>query len=530
MASIDEIVQEMENGRITRRGFVKRLAAFGLSIPAINMLMAVKGPGALAAAPKKGGNIRAAFLIASAAETLDPAKFKKPLDYARGYQLYNNLVTINSKLLPEPELAESWEPANNASEWIFKLRKGIEFHNGKAFTAKDVIYTLNRVKDPKTGSPGKPYLDPVVEMKADGDHVLRIKLSEPSVDFPMIMAEYRMLVVPEGHTDFDKPNGTGPFTLKEFKPGMHMIAVRNPGYWKNGLPYVDQVETFSIPDPVARTSALMTGEVQLVEDIDQKMYSKVKKNPNISLDVVPSGAHSPLVMITTAGVYQNPDVRNALKYLMDRDQYIKSAYKGFGVPGNDHPISPVDPMYCDELPIRQYDPDKAKFLLKKAGALDETFELITSDGIGEAAVNGAVVYKQMAEKAGVKIKVTKAPADGYWEAVWMKKPFSTSTWLMRPTANMMLSLVYSSDAPWNESFWKRPAFDKLLVEARKTVDLAKRKGLFCEMQKMIHEDGGVIVPSFDKFIDARSAKVQGVEPHPLGNMGAYRFSEKVWLA
>jgi peptide/nickel transport system substrate-binding protein len=235
MTGIEEIIRQMEGGDISRRSF-----------------------GASAATPKKGGQIKAAFLMASAAEGLDPAKFKKPIDYTRGYQLYNNLVSIDSKLLPQPELAESWEPNADASEWVFKLRKGIKFHDGKAFTAKDVIYTMSRVKDPETGSPGKPYLDSVVEMKADGDHTLRIKLTEPSVDFPVIMAEYRLMVIPEGHTNFDKPNGTGAFKLKEFKAGMHMIAVRNSEYWKDGLPYVDQVETFSIPDPVARTSALMT--------------------------------------------------------------------------------------------------------------------------------------------------------------------------------------------------------------------------------------------------------------------------------
>lgn len=530
MTGIEEIIRQMESGSISRRSFVKKMVALGLSLPAINMLMAVGGPGAAAATPKKGGQIKAAFLMASAAEGLDPAKFKKPLDYTRGYQLYNNLVSIDSKLLPQPELAESWEPNADASEWTFKLRKGIKFHNGKAFTAKDVIYTMARVKDPKTGSPGKPYLDSVVDMKADGDHVLKIKLAEPSVDFPVIMAEYRLLIVADGHTDFDKPNGTGAFTLKEFKPGMHMIAIRNPDYWKDGLPYVDQVETFSIPDPVARTSALMTGEVHLVEDIDLKMYSKVNDNPNISLEMVPSGAHGPMSMITTAGVYKDPNVRLALKYLVDREKHIKIAHQGFGIPGNDHPISPVDPMYCDELPIRQYDPDKAKFLLKKAGLENHTFELITSDGLGEASVNDAVVFKESAAKAGVDVKVTRAPGDGYWEAVWMKKPFCVSAWLMRPTANMILSLVYKSDAPWNETFWKRPDFDKLLLEARRTVDIKKRKELFCAMQTMISDDGGVIVPCFQKFPDAKLARVKGVPTHPMGAMDAYRFAEKAWLA
>jgi len=531
MTNVEEIMKEMENGEISRRSFVKKMLALGLSFSAINFLLSGNRQSVFASTPKNGGHIKAAFMMASAAETLDPAKFKKPLDYARGYQLYNNLIGINAKLLPEPELAESWEPNADASEWTFKLRKDVKFHNGKTFTSKDVIYTLNRVKDPKTGSPGKPYLDSVVEMKADGDHVVRIKLSEPSVDFPMIMGEYRMLIVADGHTGFDKPNGTGPFTLQEFKAGMHMIAVKNPNYWKSGLPYLDRIDTFSIPDAVARTSALMTGEVHLVEDINQKMYSKVKATSNVNVEVVPAGSHIPMSMITTAGVYKDANVRLALKHLVDREEYIKKAYSGFGIVGNDHPISPVDPMYNADIPIRQYDPDKAKFLLKKAGAQDHIFELICSDGVGgEAAVNGAIVYKQMAAKAGVNIKVTKAPADGYWEAVWMKKPFCMSAWLMRPTANMMMSLVYKSDAPWNETFWKRPAFDKLLIESRKTVNFDKRKQLFGEMQKMIHEDGGVIIPVFDKFLDARSAKVQGVETHPMGPMAAYRFSEKAWLA
>jgi peptide/nickel transport system substrate-binding protein len=197
----------------------------------------------MASTPVRGGRLRFAIAGGSQAEVLDPAKAFCSTDVQRCQSIYNKLVRATPELTSEPELAESWEANKTADEWIFKLRKGVAWHNGRDFQAKDVIYTLRRIMNPKTGSGGRVYLADIIDLRAEGPHTVRIKLSQPNVDFPFVFASKFMGIVPDGHTDFDNAVGTGPFKVKSFKPGHGCLVVRNPNYWKTGLPYVDEVES-----------------------------------------------------------------------------------------------------------------------------------------------------------------------------------------------------------------------------------------------------------------------------------------------
>ena len=233
-------------------------------------------------------------------------------------------------------------------------------------------------------------------------------------------------------------------------------------------------------------------------------------------------------MNCTIPPFDNPDVRLALKLLIDRKKYNQIVYGGNAQLGNDHPVSPIYPDYCADIPQRQHDPEKAKSLLKKAGVLDATFNLHYS-GQGLGASKGALVYSDMAAKAGIKIKPIQHPTDGYWDAVWLKKAFLMCDWLMRATANMGLSIAFKSDSSWNDTFWKRTDFDKLLLEARKTYDKAKRKELYCAMQQMIRDDGGQLIASFPNILDGAADNVKNIILNPLASLGALRVQEACWI-
>jgi peptide/nickel transport system substrate-binding protein len=484
----------------------------------------------MASTPVRGGRLRIAAEIGSQKETLDPAKRSTTLERLRNCALYDNLVNLTIDLKTTPGLAVSWEANKSADEWIFMLRKGVEWHNGKSLRAEDVIYTIRRVMDKKTGSGGRSFLSDVDpnELRAEDAHTVRVKLAQPNVDFPIVFTSDFLQIVQDGFTDFDNAVGTGPFILKSFKPGRSCLVVRNPNFWRSGLPYVDEVDTFSIPDTIARTNALLAGEIHLLSALDPQMIDKIESTPGVRVLSTPSGYRAPIVMNCTVPPYNDPNVRLALKMVIDREKYIKMIYKAHAVIGNDHPIGPIYPDFCEELPQRDYDPERAKSLLKKAGAENTTFELHVSD-LGIGAREGAVVYSQMAAKAGVKIKIVRQPTDGFWNAVWMKKPFLMCAWQMRSTANMVLSLAYKSDSSWNDTFWKRPDFDKLLLEARRTFDLAKRKELYCEMQQMIRDDGGKIIPCFVNMLDAASEKVKGIVLNPIGPLGDCKIPESCWI-
>jgi peptide/nickel transport system substrate-binding protein len=218
-----------------------------------------------------------------------------------------------------------------------------------------------------------------------------------------------------------------------------------------------------------------------------------------------------------------------MKHAIDRQKIIDTVLNGYGVIGNDQPVPKTDRFFNADLPQHPYDPDKAKFYLKQAGLSDLKVTLQVSEAAFTGATDTAVLYQAAAGKAGISIEVKREPSDGYWDNVWMKAPFCASYWGGRPTADQMLSIAYKSDAKWNDAFWKRQDFDKLLVEARAELDQGKRKQMYGEMQKMIHEDGGVIVPMFIDFLEAGAVKVKGMGPHPMFDFMAQRLGEKVWL-
>jgi len=510
---------------LSRRRFNSGLAAGALALTAggASLLAPLRSP----LAAQKGGRLKVASSVSSPDESLDPAKATRTIDVLRLFQVYNRLVDVGADLKPVGDLAESWEASNQAQEWVFTLRKDVEFHDGRTLKATDVVASIQRLKDPATASAAKSLFDQVESIEADGDLVVRVKLVAPNADLPNVFADNHAEIYPEGFDDFDNAIGTGPFKLQSFTPGGRSVTVRNENYWKSDLPYLDEIETVGIPDSAARVNALLAGEMHLIDNVEPGLIDRIGQTPGLEVLSTKSGRHSHFIMTTTEAPYDNADVRNALKYVVDRQKFLDTVYKGHGQIGNDHPISPIDPFYCEEIPVRAYDPDMAKSLLKKAGAEGTTFELNSSTAMA-GMLDGAIVYAEMANQAGVPVKIVKQPTDGYWGNVWMKKPFVSGGWNTRPTTDIMLTIAYSSDAKWNDTNWRRPTFDKLLVEARATTDFEQRKQLYCEAQLMIHEDGGAVIPVFSNLLDAGSTKVKGLPRHPLGSLGQGHF-EGVWL-
>jgi peptide/nickel transport system substrate-binding protein len=531
-----ESVKDENRGRqfiggqgLTRRQLMAEAARLGVALPFAVSVLAATGT-ARAADPTPGGQLRIGFKTGTANDTADPAKSYHAGDHARMRQLYNTLTGTGPDLVPRPELAERWEADESGQRWKFFLRKDVQFHDGRPLRAADAVYSLRRLLDPAVASPYRSLVAPVVDadaISADGDSTVLINLKAPYADLPSLLANYNVGIVPENFTAFDHAVGTGPFKLKEFKPGISTTLVRNENYWKKGLPYLDGLELRVVADPVARVNGLLSGELDMVEALDAKSVDLVNNSPNAAAFRSPSGYHVPIVMEIDQPPFDKPEVRAALKLLIDRERVLKLVYNGLGQVGNDQPIAPVYPFYCSDLPQRQRDVAKAKELLAKAGASDLSVELHCSDAV-PGGVALATLYSQMAAEGGVTVKVIRDPSDGYWKSIWLKVPFSVSGWNMRATADIMLSLVYESGATWNETHWKNPEFDKLLADGRQTLDAAKRKDIYCQAQRLISDDGGVIVPVFIDLLDGVSKKIQGLVPYPTGAMGEWHW-EEVWL-
>jgi peptide/nickel transport system substrate-binding protein len=514
---------------LTRRQLMAEAGRLGIALPFATSALAATGA-AYAETPAKGGQMRVGFKTGTANDTADPAKSYHAGDHARMRQLYNTLTGSGPDLVPRPELAERWESDDAGQNWTFFLRKDVQFHDGRPLRAADAVYSLRRLLDPAVASPYRALMEPVVDadgISADGDSTVLFKLKGPYADLPALLTTFNVGIVPENFTDFDHAIGTGPFKLKEFKPGISAILVRNENYWKKGLPYLDGLDLRVVADPVARINGLLSGELDLIEALDAKSVDLVNASPNAAAFRSPSGYHVMMAMQADQPPFDKPEVREALKLLIDRERVLKLVYNGFGQIGNDQPIAPVYPFYCKEQTQRRRDVGKAKELLAKAGVPNLSVELHCSDALA-GGVAMATLYSQMAAEGGVTVKVIRDPSDGYWKSIWRKVPFCITGWNMRITTDIMLSLVYESGATWNETHWKNPAFDKLLEEGRRTLDPAKRQEIYCEAQRMITADGGAIIPTFIDLLDGASKRIQGLVPYPTGAMGEWHW-EEVWL-
>ena len=480
------------------------------------------------ATPTSGGTLKLGMAGGATSDSLDPRTITDWVPVNLAYQVMNGFIEIDENNRPTPELLEHWESKPGAADWVFDVRKGVTFSNGKTLDADDIVYSLNLHRG-DTKSAAKATLSDIAEVKALGPNQVGITMSSGNVDLPYLLSDYHFFVVPNGWSDWMKPVGTGGYTLDVFEPGIRSITKKRADYWKPGRAHVDAIEIVCINDTTARTNALVSGQVDVINRLDARTVDLVKRKAGFQVIRNPAGQHATFLMNVLDKPYDDNNVRLALKYGIDRQRIIDTVLHGYGVLGNDHPIPRTSPYYAAGLPQHSYDPDKAKFHLKQAGLTALPVTLDVSDAAFTGATDASLLYQEACKPAGIAMTVDRKPTDGYFSSVWMKAPFCVSYWGGRPTADQMLTIAYKSDAAWNETFWKRPEFDRILLAARTEADDAKRKAMYFDLQKMISDEGGAVIPMFIDYLEAGASRVKGMAPHPLFDLMGQRIGEKVWL-
>lgn len=509
---------------ISRRGFAAGLAAAGLASSVGLPLL----PGPALATPKRGGAVRLALAAQSTNDTFNSAKYIFGNDYIRGTSVYSYLTRLNEQGQPDPEVALSWEPNQDATRWMFKIRPGITFHDGSPLTLDDIVFSILRHKDEKVASSARQLAGNINAVSKDGKDGIVIELNSPDVDLPVLIGIFQFAIVKDGTNDFSKPVGTGAFTVKEFQPGIRTVLARNPNFWKEGRPYIDQFEMFAIVDPAARANALLAGDVEMIIELRGTGIEEVAKSNNTLVFVTPSTRYTALQLAVDRAPTNNRDLGLALTYLIDRKRVLDTALRGYGTIANDHPIGPTSPYYNANLPQRSLDVDKAKFHLAKSGIGQARLELSISDAVLYSVEMGQLLQREAA-RAGLNLDLKREPTDSYWNAVAGKRPFFATNFHPRPTYNMLLNLAWKSGAAWNFSHYNSEGLDKLIDQARATLDQTRRKELYDEIQKTIYESGAMVLPCFLNYVDGVSKKVQGLTPVPVGNLGGFNFTDRIWL-
>ena len=522
----------LRTGQVTRRGLLGAAAAGGLGLAAGTL---AGGQPALAQSPtpKRGGNLRLGMTGGSSSDTISASNTVTQLDDPRILALYEPLVSVNRRGVVSNVLAESLEPNPTATEWTVRLRPGIAFHNGKDVTADDVAFSFRRIVDPKSPMPGATPLAPadLASIKILDKRTLRIPMKTPYADFPGgISAPEYFSIVP---TDYDvkNPVGTGPFKYKSFTPGEQSVYTRFENYWRSGLPHLDALTIIDFATEEAAFNALQGGEIDVYSQAPISLLGQVTSDGPIKALISDPGQWVPFTMRVDSPPFDDPDVRKAMRLLVDRKQLIDIALNGYGMVGSDV-FSPWDSCYDSAAWHRERDVDQAKSLLRKAGKADLTVELVTAE-IASGAVRFAEILAEQAKDAGVKINLRKVTTDLIYGPEYLKWPFSQDWWDYKPyLAQVAMELL--STSPFNETHWnKAPSYDrylKLYNEAQATLDQGKRCDIVHDMQKIDFEEGALIVPCFNKQVDLMAANVQGFQVSNTGySLGNFDFAE-AWLA
>ncbi len=519
--------QPLLQSGVSRRGVLMGTAAIGATAFAGQF-----GVGPAAAQPKKGGTFRVGIAAGNTSENYDPGTWDNVFVQVFATSRHGYLIEITADGTLVGEVAESWEASPDATVWTFKIRQGVEYHSGGTVKPEDVVASVNYHRGENSTSAAKPFVDPIKDISVDGDSVV-FTLEAGNADFPFVVSDYHLPIMKssDGKIDPTSSDGCGPYKVTNYQPGVIAELTRNENYWKTDRAHFDVVKLLTIVDPAARQSALLTGNVDVIDQVDLKTVGLFKRSPNVTILSTTGTQHYTFAMDTRTAPFNDNNVRMALKYAVDRQELVDKILFGYGAVGNDHPISPSNRFFADDLEQTTYDPDKSKYYLKQAGLDSLDVSLSAADAAFGGAVDAAVLYSNSAKKAGINIKPVREPNDGYWSDVWMKKPFCAVYWGGRPTEDWMFSVAYASGAPWNDTYWENERFNQLLKAARSELDEAKRADMYREMQNLVRTDGGVIIPMFASYVMAHNEKVQHPEKVAANwTLDGFRAVERWWFA
>ena len=498
---------------ISRRGLMKTGAAAGV--------LSLTGMPARAAT--RGGKLTAGLSGANTSDSWDSRTHSDLFMIASAQgAVFDSLTEVAADGSLVGELAESWEASADAITWTFNLRQGVSFHNGKAFGADDVIASLQMHLGEESKSAAKPIVEAITEMKKMGEHQVQFTLAAGNADFPYLMSDYHILMFPAGQIEDAIANGigTGLYKVKAFDPGVRMVATRVDDHYKgDSAGFFDEIEYVAINDNTARMNALMTGQVDAINRIDFKTEALLKANPALRIQEVTGNQQYTFPMLTDSSPFNDVNVRKALKYGVNRQEMVDKVLLGHGAVGNDTPIGPANQFYNDEMEQLAYDPDKSKFYLKEAGLDSIDIDLSASNAAFEGAVDAAQLMQASMAGTGINLNVIQEPADGYWSNVWLKKSFCACYWSGRATEDWMFSTAYEAGVPWNDSQWDEKdsaRFQELLITARAELDSEARKGQYFEMQQILRDEGGVIIPMFANYVQAVNNRIHS--PETVGNL------------
>jgi peptide/nickel transport system substrate-binding protein len=504
--TISDAIADRDRG-ITRRELLRAGGGGALLLGAGALIGAPLAQAASHVGGKTGGTLRVGIGGGGPTDSFDAALVNGPSSTTRAQVFYETLTWLDGRMHVKNWLCESITPNATATVWTVRLQPGLEFHNGKTVNADDVLFSLRRLLDPKTGAVASAQLgqlDMKRSKKLDA-RTVRFVLHTPVSFFDQVLSDI-VYIIPVGY-DPKKPVSTGPWRFVSFTPGRQTVLTPFEHYW-GVKPKVDKLIILELPDDTARVNALVSGQVDVINQVPFQQVPTLKGNGNIQTVSSETAAWNPITMRVDKAPFSDVRVRQAIKLCMDRKQAVATALFGQGTPASDY-YGRFDPTSGTTL-VRQPDPERAKSLLKAAGKTGLRVDLVTSP-IAAGIVEACQVLTQNAKAAGININLRKVDVSSYF-GQYGKWPFAVDYWVGLP----YLVTASLNDGPGatvvNTTHFNDPAFNKLFRQASKTLDEKRRAPIVQEMQKIQFDRGGNLIWSFQNTVDAYSKKVTGFQP------------------
>jgi peptide/nickel transport system substrate-binding protein len=546
---IVQAYEQLRQGRVSRREFLRLATLLGMSAAASTVLAACGEPAAPEPTPvptavpsptpgaiQRGGTLRVASQVLPVNH---PARFVRLGQSANQFRhVFGYLTRTDQDNITHPDMLESWDVNNDLTVWTLNLRRDITWTNGDQFTADDVVFNFGQWLDPNIGSSiidqWRGFLT-LEGVEAVDEFTVRLNLEQPLLAVPEILFSYPALIM---HPSFDgniasgNNPSTGPFILEEFLLGERVRIVRREDYWEMGedgqpLPYLDAIEWIDLgPDQGAWLSALKSGLVHTMFSPNIETFRDLRDDPNFF--AIPTGTSQARVLRFRTDIEPWDDVRyrNAVKLCQDRERILNDAYAGQGMIGHDTHVSPVHPEFAP-MDTPAFNPRRARALLQEAGGregLRLRFNLTFGDSEPDT-VRYAELLREGAAEAGITVTLNGMPSSEYLDETWLEAPVGITAWDHRPLAVMVLPLAYIPGAVWNESRWEDEEFTALLAEAQGTLDLEARRAIMAELQRIQSERGSIGIAYWLDVWAVINPGFINFQPHPASfNIGW----ERVW--